>query len=89
MDGVIDPYVVRVWHTQADEMTCPTCRPMNAQRAAVGRPYTKRPLKGPPAHPNCRCWETLERGPVLIAKDEPHLGSDFKYRHIVETNHAH
>lgn len=67
-DGEIDQYVVRIWHTHPDERRCKVCRPMNAQRAAIGRPYKRNGLTGPPVHPNCRCWETLERGPVVLAK---------------------
>lgn len=67
-DGLIDQYVVRVWHTHRDERRCKVCRPMNAQRAAIGRPYKRNGLAGPPVHVNCRCWETLERGDVILAK---------------------
>jgi phage portal protein BeeE len=48
----------RVWRTAADEKTCPTCRPLN------GRPESEWPedlLGGPPAHPRCRCSQTLRR----------------------------
>jgi SPP1 gp7 family putative phage head morphogenesis protein len=83
LDGVIDQYAVRVWHTAPDEMKCPVCKPMNGQRAAIDRPY-QRGMAGPPVHPNCRCWETLERGPVVLAKgDEPALDDSFKYRDLV------
>lgn len=79
-DGKIDQYAVRIWHTHRDERMCKTCRPMNGKRAAVGRTYKTGVPQGPPAHPNCRCWETLERGPELLGKSE--LGSDFKYREL-------
>lgn len=81
-EGLIDQYVVRIWHTAKDEMRCKVCRPMNAQRAAIGRPYKRNGLAGPPVHVNCRCWETLERGEVVLAKEHS-LGSDFKYRDLV------
>lgn len=79
-EGIIDQYTVRIWHTHRDERLCPICRPMNGKRAAVGRDYKTGVKKGPPAHPNCRCWETLERGKVILAKHK--LGSDFKYREL-------
>lgn len=67
-DGRIDQYAVRVWHTHKDERMCPVCKPMNGQRAAIGKPYAKG-MAGPPVHPNCRCHETLERGPVVLGKE--------------------
>lgn len=44
----------RVWNTSADERVCPICAPLN------GRPEGKWGGYEPPAHPNCRCWTTLE-----------------------------
>lgn len=69
-DGLIDQYAVRVWHTSKKEVDCPVCRPMNGQRAALDGLY-KNGRHGPPAHPNCQCWETLERGPAVLAKEVP------------------
>jgi SPP1 gp7 family putative phage head morphogenesis protein len=85
--GKIDQFAVRVWHTHSQERRCPTCRPMNGQRAAIGKSYS-RGHSGPPLHPNCQCWETLERGPDVLAKDESSLDTGFKYRHLVEKIHA-
>lgn len=53
----------RVWRTHPDERTCKVCMPLNGVRipiiegmysTAIGL------LKGPPAHPNCRCWEVVK-----------------------------
>ncbi len=44
----------RVWNTSADERVCPICAPLD------GRPEGKWDGYEPPAHPNCRCWTTLE-----------------------------
>lgn len=74
-EGRFDQYAVRIWHTHRDERLCPVCRPMNGKRAAVGKPYKSGVKAGPPAHPNCRCWETLERGPELLGKQEPGVPS--------------
>ena len=66
--GEVSPYAVRIWHTHKDERTCPVCAPLNGRRASLHeeRGYTLKDglfVTGPPAHPNCRCWETLsDRG---------------------------
>jgi len=47
--------MVRVWHTSNDEHVCPICEPNN------GKPEGAWTVPdGPPAHPRCRCWTTLE-----------------------------
>jgi HK97 family phage portal protein len=52
----------RVWHASADEVMCPICGELNGEPEErwndIGG-YGD----GPPAHPNCRCWTTLERVP--------------------------
>ena len=79
--GQISRYAVRIWNTAKDEMTCKVCRPMNGKRASVGRKYKSGVPDGPPAHPSCRCTETLQVGTVVIGKeDESDLGPEFKYR---------
>jgi SPP1 gp7 family putative phage head morphogenesis protein len=48
----------RYWITNADELVCPICGPLN------GKPEEKWLSKfpsGPPAHPNCRCFLHLKR----------------------------
>lgn len=50
-DGV---RTTQVWRTAADEMVCPICAPRNGKRRGKGWDAP------PPAHPNCRCWITLE-----------------------------
>lgn len=49
---------VRVWQTANDEHTCPLCAPNHGKRETDG--WT---VPEPPAHPNCRCWLTIE--PVI------------------------
>ena len=49
--------VVRYWKTHHDERTCPLCWPLDGQSEIYWRDNYP---DGPPAHPNCRCWLTLE-----------------------------
>lgn len=44
----------RRWNTSNDELVCPVCAPNDGKFESEG--WT---AAGPPAHPNCRCWETL------------------------------
>ena len=46
----------RVWNTQNDELVCPICGPLNQQPESV---WAGEFPEGPPAHPNCRCGESL------------------------------
>lgn len=52
----------RVWHTQRDERTCWICAPLDGKKARLGGKFKSvlGPIPGPPPHPNCRCWTTLE-----------------------------
>lgn len=50
-DGV---ETVMVWQTARDERVCPICGPRDGKRYGDGW------RDMPPAHPNCRCWVTLE-----------------------------
>lgn len=43
-----------VWRTARDELVCPICAPRNNKSRGKGWNEL------PPAHPNCRCWVTLE-----------------------------
>jgi SPP1 gp7 family putative phage head morphogenesis protein len=43
----------RVWRTSNDSLTCPICGPRNGMVMTDADPP-------PPAHPKCRCFETLE-----------------------------
>lgn len=43
-----------VWRTARDERVCPICGPRD------GKPRGKGWDDLPPAHPNCRCWTTIE-----------------------------
>lgn len=44
----------RRWNTSNDELVCPICAPNDGKFESEG--WT---VAGPPAHPHCRCWETL------------------------------
>jgi len=45
----------QVWNTATDELVCSICAPNNGKRKSEG--WT---VDSVPAHPNCRCWITLE-----------------------------
>lgn len=45
----------KVWNTSNDELVCPICGPLNQQAEDRWED-----VGAPPAHPNCRCWTTLE-----------------------------
>jgi len=47
----------RNWNTNADELVCPICGPLNGQPE---RQWARDFPDGPPAHVNCRCFLTLE-----------------------------
>ena len=47
------------WQTAMDDIVCPICKPLQSER--VGGVNTNfetlaGSVKGPPAHPGCRCW---------------------------------
>ena len=46
----------RIWNTSADEKVCPICGPLDGQPE---REWADMFPSGPPAHPRCRCWSTL------------------------------
>lgn len=53
----------KVWQTSNDERVCPICGPNHGKKE---REWTG--VSGPPpAHPNCRCWVTLELASVPSA----------------------
>lgn len=45
--------MVEVWQTNADELVCPICGPLNGKKKGDGWDIE------PPAHPRCRCWINL------------------------------
>jgi hypothetical protein len=47
----------RRWHTAQDEKVCSICGPNHGKLESEG--WT---VKDAPAHPNCRCWTTIETG---------------------------
>lgn len=57
--------MVTTWNTNADELVCTICKPLNnkeaAGRDAEGQPYWIHPESGDevriPGHPRCRCWQ--------------------------------
>lgn len=47
---------LRTWITQRDERVCPICGPLHEKKVSV---WGDQFPFGPPAHPRCRCYETL------------------------------
>ena len=47
----------KIWRTQKDERVCPICAPLDRQPS---EDWESRFPKGPPAHPVCRCYTSLE-----------------------------
>lgn len=46
-----------IWRTREDEIVCPICGPRADLPIVAGNATMG---EHPPAHPRCRCWETLE-----------------------------
>ncbi len=46
----------RVWNTDADDIVCPICRPLNGKAEDI---WQDKFPSGPPAHVNCRCGVSL------------------------------
>jgi SPP1 gp7 family putative phage head morphogenesis protein len=55
----------RRWNTSNDELVCPVCAPNDGKFESEG--WT---VPEPPAHPNCRCWETLGVPTGVTARPE-------------------
>ena len=55
--------VIKTWHTNADDIVCPICRPLNGVSVKIKSTFTgglgKQHLH-PPAHVNCRCWMSVK-----------------------------
>lgn len=49
--------MIAVWRTNADEIVCPICGPLEGKRREEW-PFMV--SDGPPAHVNCRCWVNHE-----------------------------
>ena len=49
----------KIWRTNIDDSTCEICLPLNGEPVPVGTEFSTN-SKTPPAHPNCRCYMTLE-----------------------------
>lgn len=49
--------LIRIWHTNRDELVCPICRPLHKTSE---REWVHIFPWGPPAHPECRCWKTYQ-----------------------------
>lgn len=45
------------WNTNADELVCPICQPLNGRAVRIGESFDLG-ITGPPAHVRCRCWLT-------------------------------
>ena len=52
----------KTWKTAADDLVCPICMPLNGKTVDLNATFTSdllpKPISGPPAHVNCRCWLT-------------------------------
>ena len=51
--------VTKTWYTNADDIVCEICRPMDGQTVAGDGMFLTDEgiyIMGPPAHVNCRCW---------------------------------
>jgi len=51
---------MRRWNRRANPAPCPVCGPLRGSLAPIGGSYRHAYKGGPPAHPHCRCFETLE-----------------------------
>lgn len=66
--------MIRIWETRNDELVCPICGPLNGTPETVWRAQFP---DGPPAHPRCRCEETLSAlGDDFHLKDAAKRGRD-------------
>ena len=52
-----DVKVTKTWFTNNDEKVCEICEPLNMTTVEFGETFPGG-LDAPPAHPNCRCWES-------------------------------
>ena len=61
------PDVVREWIAAPDspdpDRPCEQCEDLDGKTAKIGEPYesTEGPVDAPPAHPDCRCTETIRK----------------------------
>lgn len=53
------------WNTNADELVCPICQPLNGRAVRIGESFDLG-ITSPPAHVRCRCWLT----PVVMVEAE-------------------
>ena len=68
--------MIRVWNTDADELVCPICAPLNGKTEADwGAEYPD----GAPAHVNCRCDTTLRLDRDAKPNEEPSQISEEQY----------
>lgn len=49
--------VVKMWFTNNDDLVCPICGPLDGKQVELRAEFAPG-LNNPPAHPNCRCWNT-------------------------------
>jgi SPP1 gp7 family putative phage head morphogenesis protein len=50
-----DVPVVKIWYTNNDNQTCPTCKILNGKRVNIDEEFAP-DIFIPPAHVGCRCW---------------------------------
>lgn len=76
-DRLLYPDMVeRVWIVTPDDRLCPICADLEGATAPIGGEFQSPdlgPLPGPPAHPQCRCAQGLQRkGQSRTAMAGPH-----------------
>ncbi len=78
--GALPADVERIWIVTPDDALCPVCRGMIGQRTTLNGTFSTGrfgPVKGPPAHPSCRCATGLvrknatRRGPARPPRPDP------------------
>lgn len=67
--------VERVWIKTNDEKTCPICLNLDGTTAPIGGQFQSPdigPLTGPPAHPQCRCAQGIQKKEARAATSGQH-----------------
>lgn len=75
-DGLIDPAKTkRRWSAAEDDRTCPICLALDGVTVPFGQPFKTDAgveLWASPAHPGCRCAQTLEFTASVMSTKNPH-----------------
>jgi hypothetical protein len=54
-----DVPVIKVWHTNNDDITCPICAPLEGVEVPFDREFAPGINMPPESHIGCRCWTTV------------------------------